>query len=118
MDAPPSTYQPVPTYKDRRRGLIGFGIVEIVIGCVVALFLPLSFFGQALSAKATGAPPNYQVIVTTALLYGLLALLFIWLGVGSIQSRRWARALSLILSWTWLLTGIATVIVCIALMPR
>ncbi len=30
----------------------------------------------------------------------------IWLGIGSIQARRWARALLLIFSWSWLILGI------------
>jgi hypothetical protein len=38
--------------------------------------------------------------------YGLLAVALIWLGIGSIQKRRWARALLLIFSWSWLIMGI------------
>ena len=30
----------------------------------------------------------------------------IWLGIGSIKARRWARALLLIFSWSWLIMGI------------
>jgi hypothetical protein len=30
----------------------------------------------------------------------------IWLGIGSIKARRWARALLLIFSWSWLIMGV------------
>jgi hypothetical protein len=40
------------------------------------------------------------------LVYGGLAVALVWLGIGSIMARRWARALLLIFSWTWLVSGI------------
>ena len=39
-------------------------------------------------------------------MYGFLAVALIWLGIGSIKARRWARALLLIFSWSWLVMGI------------
>jgi hypothetical protein len=35
-----------------------------------------------------------------------LAVALIWLGIGSIKARRWARALLLIFSWSWLVMGV------------
>ncbi|MGD0015914.1 MAG: hypothetical protein ABSC38_00095 [Verrucomicrobiia bacterium] len=93
-------------FKDRRGGLICFGIIMIVIGCVCALFVPLMFLGQMMSTKATGGAPNYSMMAPAALIYALLAVAFVWLGIGSIMARRWARALLLILAWIWLVTGI------------
>src|ERR1035438_10563031 len=46
-----STPLPMP-YKDRSTGLIIFGILTILMGCLAALFVPLMLFGQAASAKA------------------------------------------------------------------
>ena len=42
---------PSPQFKDRPGGLIGFGILMIVCGCFSALFVPMMFLGQALTAK-------------------------------------------------------------------
>src|SRR5689334_23984927 len=118
MDAPPRNPGAVPTYKDRRIGLVAFGIVVIVVGCGVAVFLPLSFLGQFMGAKAMGIAPNYQALVQTLLIYGLLAASLIWLGAGSIKARRWARALLVIATWSWLVIGFFTAIAFLMVMPK
>lgn len=102
--------EPLPpsplAYSDRRTGLIIFGVLEILIGCLCALIVPLMIIGMAIGAKTTGAPPDNGAIFSGVVVYGLAAVAFVWLGVGSIMCRRWARALLLILSWSWLLAGI------------
>ena len=95
-------------FKDRRSGLIVFGILAIFLGCMCALFVPLMFFGQAFSARTTGQPPDYRMILPSVMVYVVLAVGFIWLGAGSIMARRWARALLLVLAWMWLLLGVFT----------
>ena len=105
MNQPPPI-SPIAEFKDRHGGLIGFGILVILIGFVCALFVPLMFFGQAMSAKTTGGAPNFRMIIPGAVTYVVLAVSFIWLGIGSIMARRWARALLLILAWGWLLMGV------------
>ena len=42
-----------PGYKDRSVGLIIFGILTILAGCLVGLLLPLMIFGQTMAARAT-----------------------------------------------------------------
>ena len=51
-------------------------------------------------------------------IYGVLAAALICLGVGSIQARRWARALLLIFSWSWMLMGIGSTVVMALIMPK
>ena len=67
-----------------------------------------------MAAKAPDAPPmNSATLLPALAFYGMLAVTLIWLGIGSIKARRWARALLLIFSWSWLIMG-----VCItAIMP-
>src|ERR1035438_153181 len=90
---------PPPTaYKNRSSGLIIFGVLTILLGCVCALLVPLMLFGQTMSAKATGTPPNFSVLLPAVSVYGFLAVVLVWLGIGSINARRWARALLLIFS--------------------
>src|SRR5208283_2529435 len=105
-------------YKDRSTGLIIFGILTILLGGVCALFLPLMLFGQTMSAKATGTPPNFAAILPAASIYGVLAVALVWLGIGSIKARRWARALLLIFSWSWLVMGVVMLVVMAFLLPR
>jgi hypothetical protein len=96
-------------FKDRRGGLIGFGILVIIVGCVCALLVPLMLFSLTMSSRTTGHAPDFRAIVYAAMTYGTLAVAFVWLGVGSIMTRRWARALLLILAWVWLLMGVVMV---------
>jgi len=49
--------------------------------------------------------------------YAALATVFVWLGIGSIRARRWARELSLSLSWVWFLTGVCSLIFAWLLLP-
>jgi len=98
---------PLPDYKDRSTGLVIFGILTLLLGCLVGLFVPLMLFGQMLAPKSPDAPPmNHAAILPAIGIYGLLAVALFWLGIGSIKARRWARALLLIFSWSWLIMGI------------
>jgi hypothetical protein len=97
----------VPAYKDRSTGLVVFGIMTLLLGCLAGLFVPLTLFGLLMAAKAPNAPPqNHAAIMPAIVIYGGLAVMLIWLGIGSIKSRRWARALLLIFSWSWLILGV------------
>ena len=98
------------TFHDQRIGLILFGVFQILLGSVLGLRAGLiawyapqeqSFFGHVEGLRA-------ELLVPWALsIYLLPAVAFIWLGVGSILARRWARTLTLIFSWYWLVAGLA-----------
>ena len=111
------TPAPIP-YKDRSTGLTVFGILTILLGCLAGLFIPLMLVGQAMSAKTTGAPATYSTILPAISLYGILAVALVWLGIGSITARRWARALLLIFSWSWLILGLMMLVFMAFLMPK
>jgi hypothetical protein len=105
--APPVEIAPLPDYKDRSTGLVIFGILTLLLGCLAGLFVTLMLFGQMMAAKAPNAPPvNHAAMLQGMAVYGLLAVALVWLGIGSILARRWARALLLIFSWSWLIVGI------------
>lgn len=109
---PPIEAAPLPAYKDRSTGLMVFGILTLLLGCLVGLFVPLMLFGQMMAAKAPNAPPaNLAAILPAVVIYGGLAVALIWLGIGSIKAWRWARALLLIFSWSWLVMGIFMTVV-------
>jgi hypothetical protein len=113
LSSGPST----PDYRDRRTGLIVFGILVILLGGLCALMIPLMLFGQSMAAQRGGAA-NYVMVIPTALTYLILAAALIWLGIGSIMVRRWARALLLIVAWSWLGIGIITSGFMVVVIPR
>src|SRR5437588_6891949 len=93
-------------YKDRRTALIVFGILTMAMGCVMALFIPLMLFSATMTTKEAGWRDMYRMMIPVCVMYGTLGLALIWLGIGSAMARRWARALLLIFSWSWLVVGV------------
>lgn len=106
-------------FKDRSTALTLFGVATILLGGMCALLVPAMFFGQsmAVAARATGVPANYQAAIFSAGLYGTVAIVMVWLGYGSIMARRWARTLLLILSGSWLLMGVVSLVFMVIIMP-
>ena len=104
-------------FKDRKAGLVVFGILTVLMGGFCALMVPLMLFGQAMATKQ-GSPMGAHTILPAAMMYGGIAVLFIWLGIGSIMARRWARALLLVLSWSWLVIGVISVGVMAFVLPK
>jgi hypothetical protein len=112
------SYESVPDLKDRRLGLIIFGAVSILIGACCAVLIPLTLMAVALSGPSTGAGVDLRSAWAASALYGVMAVIFVWLGVGSTRARRWARELLLSLSWIWLLTGICSLAIGALIVPR
>jgi hypothetical protein len=107
-------------FKDRRTGLVLFGILHIIIGALCALGMLFTIVGAiAVTALGRGAVPamNIGQMILVVLLYLLLAVWFVWMGIGSVLARRWARALIVITSWLWLICGIGGFIVTLLFMP-
>ena len=109
---------PPGDFKNRKTGLVVFGILTLLMGGLCALFVPLMFFGQAMSEKTAGVHQSPEAILPAIMVYGLLAVSLVWLGIGSIMARRWARALLLIFSWSWLVTGVISLAVMAAMAPH
>ena len=103
-------------FKDRTAGLIVFGGVEIMLGVLFALFVPLVVF-----ANMTPPPADLLAELRTMLpdisFYAMAAVFFVWIGIGSILARRWARAVMLVCSWMWLIFGTIGTIGTIWLLP-
>lgn len=114
----PLPVSPGPEFKDRRGGLMAFGILLIAAGGLCALFVPMMLLGQVMAARTTGVAADYRMMIPGMVMYGVLAVAFVWLGIGSIGARRWARALILILAWLWLVTGVIAIGVVIVVLPQ
>jgi hypothetical protein len=105
-----------PSYADRSTGLTIFGIIQIIMGALAALMIPLMLLG-ALFSRKTGTAMPAGMYVATICSYSFIAALLITLGIGSIRARRWAWALNLILSWMWLIFGVFATIAMIVFLP-
>ena len=99
---------PPRDFKDRRTGLVVFGILSIVAGgfCgLLALVTPVMVL--AASAMPQQQPSmSVRDAIIGCLTYALLSAIFVSAGIGSVRIRRWARPVMLIVGWTWLLAGI------------
>ena len=113
VESTPST----TPYKDRSTGLVVFGVLTILLGCLSGLFVPIMLFGQAMAVKTAKVPGNFSAILPAIFIYGGLAVALVWLGIGSTMARRWARALLLIFSWSWLGLGLFAIAVMAFIMP-
>ena len=113
MDTPPLVRPPLPAYQDRRTGLKVFGILEIILGAFCALMLPLMVLGQVIAAKQNATAVDFALAAPALLTFSALAVGLVWLGIGSMQARRWARALLLCLGWMGLCVGLCSLAVMI-----
>lgn len=104
-------------YKDRSTGLTIYGIVEILLGALAALMIPFMLLGAVFARRLPGGAMPAGTYVSTICSYSFAAAALVTLGIGSIRARRWARALNLILSWVWLITGVAATVAMTAIMP-
>jgi hypothetical protein len=108
-------------YKNRRGGLIFFGLVELAIGGLCLLLVALTTFGFFVAANAprAGAPAlQFRQMVMSLSVYLLGGALMVSLGIGSILARRWARDLSLVVAWMWMLVGVIAAATMIVMLPR
>jgi len=105
---------------DRKTGLVVFGILEILLGILCALvvgFLLLATLAAWALEGDAGQSFDTRMMLPSILPYVMLTVGFIWLGIGSIMARRWARALLLITSWFWLIVGILAIVFIILFSP-
>ncbi|MBZ5569818.1 MAG: hypothetical protein LAN64_18470 [Acidobacteriia bacterium] len=105
-------------YKNRRGWLTFFGIIEILMGCVLLMLIALTAFALWYVPTASQPPADARSGLTVvAIFYGLLAVFFVAVGIGSAQARRWARLAMLVVSWAWLGIGVLAMAMLILIMP-
>jgi hypothetical protein len=117
----PQGYETLPgtdgEFRDRSLGLMVFGVIEILIGAFCAALVPLSLLAWSVSGQEAGGPTDLRSILPVVVIYLVMAVLFIWLGVGSIRARRWACNLMLAISRIWLVTGVCTLLLSWLVLP-
>jgi hypothetical protein len=104
-----------PTLPDRSAGLTIFGVVQIILGLLAALMVPFVALAAFMSRLKGGMHPRQ--FITSVSFYAFIAVALLCLGVGSVQAKRWARALTLVSSWYWLVSGVLGTILMTAVLP-
>jgi len=108
---------PSPAYADRSTGLVIFGVFQIILGLLAALMVPLTALGALFARLAPGGAMRPAQYVSGMATYGFVAAALVALGIGSVQTKRWARALTLITSWYWLIMGVLITVLLTAMLP-
>jgi hypothetical protein len=104
-------------HADRTTGLVIFGIVQIILGLLAALMIPLFALAALMSKLGPAGSMHPGQMISGASTYFFAAIVFITLGIGSVQYRRWARALTLVTSWYWLIMGALVTVLITAVLP-
>jgi hypothetical protein len=105
------------SYRDRSTGLILFGVLQIVLGLMSALMVPFAALGAFMSRLTPGGGMRPAQFLSGVSIYAFLAVLLLCLGIGSIQAKRWARALTLVISCYWLVSGALGTVLMTAILP-
>jgi hypothetical protein len=96
------------THRDMRPGLIGFGVVSVLLGLGCFLMIPLMLWGTTIQPTGNRAAPTLSMMIPVIMVYLGIGVVDVWLGVGSMLCRRWARALMLLYALFWLISGLMT----------
>ena len=107
----------VPTYTDRGTFLMVFGVFQIILGLLAALMVPLVGLSAFMSRLSTGGTMRAGQVLSGVATYAFIAAALIALGIGSVQMKRWARALTLVTSWYWLIMGALVTVLLTAVLP-
>jgi hypothetical protein len=118
---PPAAASPhgseVPPYRDRGTGLVVFGVFQIILGLLAALMVPLAALGAFMSRLNPGGSMRPGQFISGVTSYACIAAALVTLGIGSVQTKRWGRALTLVISWYWLITGTLVTVMLTAMLP-
>jgi hypothetical protein len=94
-----------------------FGVFQIILGLLAALMVPLVALGTFLSRFAPSGSMRLGQFVSGVATYGFIAVTLLALGIGSVQMKRWARALTVVTSWYWLVMGTLVTVLLTAVLP-
>ncbi len=106
-----------PVYRDRSTGLVIFGVAQIILGLLASLMVPLIVLSVFMARLAPAGAMRAGQVVSGVFTYSFIAAALITLGIGSVRMKRWARALTLVTSWYWLIVGTLGTISLTAVLP-
>jgi hypothetical protein len=87
--------------RNRRGGLIAFGIVSILIGALAGFLAAFTSFVLTM-VMVHGKIPLWPMFAAVPV-FAVAATLFIWVGMGSIRHKRWVRPVVISFAWPTLI---------------
>jgi hypothetical protein len=102
-------------YKDRKAGLIVFGVFEILGGLFCALFFAMAVLSLLFVGEDAA---SLRQIAMGSSVYAFLAVWFIGNGIGTVRARRGTRLLMLASSWLFLVCGLLAMVMMIFVLPK
>jgi hypothetical protein len=106
-----------PAFRDRGTGLVIFGVAQIILGLLAGLMVPLIALSAFMARLAPGGAMPPRQLISGAVTYAFIAAALLALGIGSVRMKRWARALTLVTSWYWLIIGTLGTVSLTAMLP-
>ena len=95
--------------------LAAFGALQILIGLVCGFLVLHVASGSEFAAQR--GPAGSAAVASLLMVYGVACVYFISVGVGSFRRRRWAQALSVVVSAMWLAGGAVATLLILVLLP-
>jgi len=96
-----------------------FGVLGILLGVLCLGFAALLLVMVSYSHNLpNGQDLPIRTQVPGVLVFTFMGFLFAALGWGTFMARRWARTLSLIVGWSWLITGVISTGVMAFMVPK
>src|SRR2546428_2243905 len=99
----PARERSVGGFRDRRRGLVVYGAIAIVLGALSALVGAAGGLPAAMPPQGGTQAPHARSGAVAPAFYVSLGVLPLWLCIGSIPARRRGRPLILVVARAWLL---------------
>jgi len=98
----------VNDFKDRNGMLSFFGVLFLMMGLLSLLVFLVAIVSVSVMPDTVqqSQPESMSSVFVGLAMYLVAAAVFITLGIGSIKTTRWARSLTLLLSWITFITGI------------
>jgi hypothetical protein len=95
-------------FKDRKGLLSFFGVLFLLMGLLSLLVFIVAIVSVSVMPDAVQQSQQESMasVFVGLAIYLAVAAVFITLGIGSIKTTRWARSLTLLLSWITFITGI------------
>jgi hypothetical protein len=109
-----------PGHRDRSGLLTFFGVVEILIGALCAVFAGLVTLAVSMATRTGGGPgpvASASLLWINLVVYAAAAAFLITMGVGTMRAKRWARVLMLLASWPMLITFVFATAWIVVLVP-
>ena len=96
-------------------GFILFGALQIVIGLACAMFTLYIAAGSEIAVRQSAG--GGAAVASGLIVYGVATVYFVSVGVGSMRRRRWAQALSVVVSAMWLAGGAVGTLLILVMLP-